>query len=258
MMLRLLVCIALLGSTAFAGWPRVGAGSSADSPPPHPLAYFLVDPCARPESDGLVRAIQCTSPYAPSPSSAELKRRAEIHTDVVELGKVGGFTIYDLWYRRDGSFYQAGAVASADVRSVLVKTDADQYREIDVDVRIGDLFPASEIVNLDGEPILIAKSHDGGNHNRIDENLYMFRPSGLETPDFKAVGETVKKLTPPNMSLRVWTHDYATMTDLVEIYRNDLNLPPVAVQERVRISVTYRFVNGHAVVTSSKYEPYSQ
>jgi hypothetical protein len=176
----------------------------------------------------------------------------------VELGKVGGFTIYDLWYRRDGPLYQAGpSVPYADVRSILVKTANDQYREIDVSVRIGDLFPASEVVNLDGEPILIAKSHDGGNHNRIAETLYMFRPSGLETPDFKAVGEAVTKLIPPNMSIRVWTHNYATRTDLVETYRNDLNLPPVSVQERLRISVTYRFVNGRAVVTGSKFEPYS-
>jgi hypothetical protein len=180
-----------------------------------------------------------------------------MHTDLLELGKAGEFTIYDLWYRRNGSFYQTGAVASADVRSVLVKTGVDQYREIDVDVRTGDLFPASEIVKLDGEPILIAKSHDGGNNNNIGENLYMFRPSGLETPDFKAVGDAVKKLMPPNMSVRAWTHDYSTMTELVEVYRNDLNFPPVSVQERVRISVTYRFINGHAVVTGSKYEPYS-
>lgn len=180
-----------------------------------------------------------------------------MHTDLVELGKAGEFTIYDLWYRRDGSFYQTGTTATADMKSVLVKTARDQYREIDIDVRIGDLFPASEIVSLDGEPILIVKSHDGGNHNRIDERLYMFRPGGLEMPDFRAVGDTVKKLIPPNMSVRVWTHDYATMTDLVEAYRNDLNLPPVAVQERVRISVTYRFVNGQAVVIGSKYEPHS-
>jgi hypothetical protein len=139
-----------------------------------------------------------------------------------------------------------------------VKTAADQYQEIDVSMRRGDLFPASEIVNLDGEQILVAKSHDGGNHNRIDERLYMFRPSGLETPDFKAVADAVAKLTPPNMSVRTWTHDYASMTDHVETYRNDLNLPPVAVQERLRISVAYKFVNGHAVVTSSKYEPDSQ
>jgi hypothetical protein len=254
---RLLVCVALLVSTAFAGWPRVGAAASADSPPPHPLAYFLVDPCARPESDALVLAIQCTRPYAPPQPSTESNRPAEIHAELVQLGKAGEFTIYDLWYRRGGSLFQTGTIASADVRSVLVKTAANQYREIDVDVRIGDLFPASEMVNLDGEPILIAKSHDGGNHSYIDEHLYMFRPSGLESPDFKAIGETVKKLMPPNMSVRVWTHDYATMTDLVEAYRNDLNVPPVSVQERVRISVTYRFVNGHAVVTGSEYEPYS-
>jgi len=144
------------------------------------------------------------------------------------------------------------------LRSILVKTAVDQYREINVQSRFGSSFPASAVINMDGEPILIAKSHDGGNHNRIDEILYMFRANGVETPDFKAVGDAVTKLKPPNMSVRTWTHDYETMIDLVETYRNDLNLPPVSVTERGRITVTYHLSNGRAIVTGSKYEPYSQ
>jgi hypothetical protein len=236
MMLRSLVCIALLGSTAFAGWPRHLGGPFTDSPPPHPLAYFLVDPCTRPESDGIVRAIGCDWQYAPQRSPTELKRRAKTHTDLVELGKVGRFTIYDLWYRRDGPLYQAGPSIYPDVRSVLVKTATDQYREIDVDMRIGDLFSASEIVNLDGEPILIAKSHDGGNHNRIDENLYMFRPSGLERADFSATGEAVAKLMPPNMQFEhghmttprwpIWWRPIGTMSTSRRCpFRSEAELP---------------------------------
>jgi hypothetical protein len=184
-----------------------------------------------------------------------LKRRANTRTELNEIGQIGKLKIYDLWYSRGIEDSPGG---DPSLRSILVEAAPGEYREIDVQMRHGYLFPASEIVVLDGEPILIAKSHDGGNHNRIDETLYMFRPSGLEKPDFKAVSEAVAKLTPPNMSIRVWTHDYATMTDLVETYRNDLGLPSVSVTERCKISVTYRFVNGRAVVTGSKYEPYSQ
>jgi hypothetical protein len=171
------------------------------------------------------------------------------------VGEIGKLKIYDLWYSRG---IEGSPGGDPSLRSILVETAPDQYREIDVQMRHGYLFPESEIVELDGERILIAKSHDGGNHNRIDENLYMFRPRGLEVSNFKAVGEAVAKLKPPNMSIRGWTHDYAAMTDLVEMYRNDLGLPPVSVTERCRISVTYRFVNGRAEVTGSKYEPYSQ
>ncbi len=256
MLIRFVGCIAVIASKAFAEWPRNvsgdGKGGFTDSPPAHPLAYFQVDPCLRPTSDALTGALGCTWVGKPLPTPDEQKSWAGTRSDLVEVGGIGKFTVFDLWYQRGDRFYP-----DFGLRSVLVKTAADQYREINVQSRFGNSFPASEIIRLDGEPILIAKSHDGGNHNRIDETLYMFRPSGLETPDFKAVGETVKKLMPPNMSVRVWTHDYAAMTDLVEAYRNDLNLPPVSVQERVRISVTYRFVNGRAVMTGSKYEPYS-
>ena len=66
-----------------------------------------------------------------------------------------------------------------------------------------------------------------------------------------------KALMPANMSTQTFTEDFDKMTYTVEAYRNDLNLPPVSVSERARITVTYRFFNGRAVVMSSKYEPYS-
>jgi hypothetical protein len=100
------------------------------------------------------------------------------------------------------------------------------------------------------------RSHDGGNHNRIDETLYMFRPSGPEMPSFGALYEAAKKLMPTNMGIRTAINDYASMTYVVQAYRNDLNLPPVTVNERGRITVEYRLVDGRAVVIRSKYEPY--
>ncbi len=235
--MRLLACFALMATTTFAGWERSVSGAEyfTDSPPPHSFAYFRVDPCLRPNSMALGRAIDCATPGF---KSAEL----------AEVGKIGQFTIYDLWYSRNGHY--------SDVRSVLVMTGVDQYREINVQVRRAELFPASEIVTLDGEPILIAKSHDGGNHNRIDNVFYMFRPSGLVAPDFEAIGQAVKKVMPANMSVRTVTDDFEAMTQVVETYRSDLNLPPVSVEERGRITVSYRFMNGRAVVTSAKYEPH--
>jgi hypothetical protein len=254
MLIWLLACAALVATPAFAGWDRVVdslKGSFTDSPPAHPLTYFLVDPCMRPESDLLSPALECTYTGAPPPSPAELERRANVHPDLVEVGKIGGFTIYDLWYRR-GNLYP-----NNDLRSVLVETAPDQFREIDTSIRRGETFPSSEIVTLDGEPILIAKSHDGGQNNRIYQNLYMFRGSGPVPPDFRAVRQAAAQLMPANMSIRTETDDFASMTYVVEAYRNDLNLPPVTVKERGRITVTYRFVEGRAVVTSSKYEPHS-
>jgi hypothetical protein len=254
MLVRLFVSIALVGTTAFAGWERHGSGVKggfSDSPPPHPLAYYLVDPCLRPASDALTRNLDCTWDGAPPPSPAERERRANTHTDLVLIGKIGEFTIYDLRYSRNGFSYP-----DPDLRSVLINTAPDEYREIDVYVRRGVMFPSSEIVEVGGEPILIAKSHDGGNHSWIDEVLYMFRQSGPETPDFKAVGLAVTDLKPPNMSILTARDDFPAMTYVVEMYRNDLNLPTVFVKERGRITVTYRFVDGRAIVTGAKFDRY--
>jgi hypothetical protein len=258
MLVRLLacaaLCAALTGTPAFAGWNRYVdsfKGGFTDSPPAHPLTYFLVDPCMRPDSDPLGRALECTWVGAPPPSPAELERRANLHPDLVEVGKIGEFTIYDLWYRR-GNLYP-----NNDVRSVLVETAPDEFREIATAIRRGETFPSSEIVTLDGEPILIIKSHDGGNNDRIDKTLYMFRKDGPELPDFTAVRQAAIKLMPANMSIRTETDDFASMTHVVETYRSDLNQPPVTVKERGRITVSYRFVEGRAVVTNSKYEAHS-
>jgi hypothetical protein len=244
-----------MGTTAFAEWERYlsgdGKGPSTDSPPPHPLAYFQVDPCLRPRTDPLVLAIECTWQGKPAPTPEELNRWTSTRIDLVELGKIGNLTIYDLWYWRGGPY------PNFDLRTVLVKTATDQYREINVQVRNGDLFPPSEIMKLDREHVLITKFHDGGNDNNIYERLYTFGPGGPETPDFKAIDDAANKLRPPNMSTVTAKNDYASMTYLEETYRNDLNLPRVSVQERGRITVTYRFVDGRAIVTSSKFEPYS-
>jgi hypothetical protein len=245
MLVLLLICIALMSPPAFAGWHRqvdTAKGSFNDSPPPHPLAYFQVDPCLRPNSDALVRALECTWDGAPPPTPAEQERRANTHADLVEVGKIGEFEIFDLWY--------------PDVRSVLVKMAPEMYREINVKlVRRRDQFPSSEIIRLGDELVLIVKSNDGGNNNRIDQVVYTFRQSGPEQVDFKAVHNAAEELIPPNMSIRTAADDFASMTYKVEAYRNDLNLPPVSVTEGARITITYRFVDGHAVVTNAKYEP---
>jgi hypothetical protein len=256
MWLRFFALLVFTGITAVAGWQRHVAGTTGfftDSPPAHPLAYFQVDPCLRPDTDRLGNVIDCTQ-WGTTP--AELENRNKTEIDLVEVGMIGVFTIYDLSYKRTGT-----SVLDPDLRSVLIKTGADQYREIDVVVRRNYFWTGlalnSEIVTLNGESILIAKSHDGGNDNNIFQERYMFRQSGWETPDFRAIGNAVRKLMPANMSFRASEEDFASMTYTAYTYRSDLPGPPVSVKERGRIIVKYRFVNGHAVVTSARYEPYS-
>lgn len=249
--------IALMGTTSFAGWQRTIGGTGnlpvLYSPPSHSLAYFLVDPCLRPDTDALVRARNCNWPgIAPSPD--EVRRRASTRAELKEVGKIREFTIYDLWYST-GEDHDPG---DPSLRSVLVKTATDQYREVNVAMRWGREFPASEIVNLDGEPILIARWNNGANASRTYDTLYMFPPSGSETPDFKAVDEAAAKLKPANMSVYWDKNNYALLTYTAELYTGDVNLPRIMVREHGLITITYRFVDGRAIVTSSKFEPYSQ
>jgi hypothetical protein len=250
MLLRLLGYTVFVAATAFAGWPRYLSGGwngeSFDSPPPHSLKYFLTDPCLRPKDDGFAFALACT--VNSTPTTEERKRWASTRTDLLEVGQIAGFTIYDLWYRRDGYSYPY-----FDVRSVLVKTSASEYRELNVQARNGDDFPASEIVILDGEPILVAKAHPGGNHNWETQMLYMFGPGGPVTPDFTAVHDAVAKLMPPNMH-RIWVEDELASKTYSEEIWNNFNQEPRVPEDGGKIVVTYRFANGRAIVTSSKFE----
>jgi hypothetical protein len=252
MLWRITVCFAVLAATAFAGWNRSVTTEKhhfTDSPPSHPLAYFETDPCLRPDSDRLVGSLdECGKWVGAPPDAAEIERRANTTTEMVELGEIGEFTIYDLWYAR----FQHGR----DLRSVLIKTGSDEYREVNVNNCGSPTYPASEVADLDGEKMLIVEYQDGGQNNNITKTPYVLRPSGLEPPDFSAVGKAINDLIPPkNMSVRHWNDDYSAMKVVIEFYRNDTNQPPVMVVDRGCITVTYCYFQGHAVVTGSNYEP---
>lgn len=127
MLARFWACVALLAATASGAWERTvqsGKGEFIDSPPPHPLAYFQMDPCARPETDPVAAFFSCLS-GKPSPEEAE--RRSQTTTELVEIGKIEDFTIYDLWYTRG---FWGPSDNGRDGRSVIVKTGEDEYREL--------------------------------------------------------------------------------------------------------------------------------
>jgi hypothetical protein len=248
----------LVSATAFAAWPRhltCPKCASDDSPPPHPLAYFQVDPCSRPDGDALVRDIECTWLGKAPPSKEELALRAKTTTRLAELGKIGDFTVYDFWYSREASNHDS---YYGDMRSVLVQTGEDEYREIDVKTRYGpgDPFPPSEVIDLDGEPVLIIKYHDGGNHTWIETRVLLLRQSGPEKADFREIGDAVSQLTPAGMSGLRADDDFPSMTYSEMVYRPETYDPGHGVMEGGRITITYRFHGGRAVVTTSKYEPF--
>ncbi len=187
------------------------------------------------------------------PTPKELERRTKTTTELIEIGKIGELTVYDLWYTR--GVYSEG---HRDLRSILIQTGPDEFREFDVHdfFTAYNLYLPSEIVVLDGDPLLIVEYHDGGNNNHIYKTPYFFRENGPEKADFSAVAKAIKALIPPYMSVRGSEDDYASMQSIVELYRNDTHEALVSVKERARVTITYRFFDGHAVVTGNTYQPY--
>src|SRR5271165_5686532 len=100
MLIRLLGGLVFVAATAFAEWPRFvsgnGGGGFTDSPPAHPLAYFRVDPCLRPPTDPLAGALGCTWAGKPPATPEEMEGWAKTLTDLVEIGKIGKFSIFEL------------------------------------------------------------------------------------------------------------------------------------------------------------------
>jgi hypothetical protein len=257
MLMRLLLCIALVGPAAFAGWPRyVGVLDSdhTDTPPPHRLEYFQVDPCLRPRSDFLVRAFECN----PSPSELKRELRAATRTKLVEVGKTAKFTIYDLWYLTPPTD-RSGIPTDFNMRSVLVKSGPDEYHEIDVRTPYESILPPSMTIDtFNGGPLLIVESNEGGIHHVIVDTLYMFDRTGVVKPNFLAVEQAIQKLMPPGLSILTETNDYASPACEVTLFRPDRNEPSCCQTAEGKITVYYRFVGSRAAVTGSKYEPPSQ
>jgi hypothetical protein len=94
MLLRVVLCVIVIATTAPAEWKRyvhMPHGEWSDSPPAHDLAYFRLDPCLR--SDVKDRILQCGQP----PSKEDLEERAKAtHSDLSVVGKIGAFTVYDV------------------------------------------------------------------------------------------------------------------------------------------------------------------
>jgi hypothetical protein len=158
------------------------------------------------------------------------------------LGTLDRFTVLEIWYPR--------------MRSILVQTGADRYREIDVFVRRYLGFPSSEVLKPDGQQVLIVRSHDGGNNTYVFERVLRIHNGAPEVINFAAIDEMVTKMMPAHMSVRIWSNDYASRTYEVHLTRNDLGLPLVMVEDRGTITIRYRLAGNRAVVRDAEYEGY--
>ena len=161
----------LAASTVFGQWNRYVqtiTGERTDSPPFHTLQYFKIDPCLRTGSNE--RILGCGSG---SPTKAELDRLAKTRTDLKLVGKIGPFTIYDLYYFYcyDDSCYDDKRVRGE--RSILVGSGSNQFHEIEFTGRGGAIY-SSEILKVGSQQVLKTKSDDGGSYHFVYEDYFAF------------------------------------------------------------------------------------
>jgi len=151
-------------------WKRhvmTAKGDWFDAPPPHALAYFTDSPASLDESGDF--CYLCT----PEKRLAEAKAAKGPRAEVRLVGKIGTFSVYDVYYR----FQSEGSV---DWKSILVKTGANIFREIyhcqptQVDARA---LP-SVLIRIGNEVLLRARYLVGGNKGMVEDDYYSFKRNG--------------------------------------------------------------------------------
>jgi hypothetical protein len=111
----------------------------------------------------------------------------EPKAEVRVVGKISGFTIYDVFYR----FQSEGAI---DWKSVLVRTGADRYREIFHDQPNEGKPNASFFVKL-GDQMLLGVQDNQYRMDSIGEYWY-FTDNAAFRVDFAPIWNAARKVTP--------------------------------------------------------------
>lgn len=184
-MLRLLALVTLLTTTAFGSWERhvyTGIGEGyVYAPPPHPLSFLRMHPCLRPAE--LERVGQCFADGKPPADAFKVLR-----TDLKLVGKVDGFSIFELSYYFDDS-------NTIGMSSVLVQTGPDEFHEIyDSEVIGPGAGLESRVVDADGTQLLEVTYFTGGAYDGgLRHFLAFFGKDGPTHLDFTPVYEAAGK-----------------------------------------------------------------
>jgi hypothetical protein len=162
-------------------------GNDTGPAPSYTLAYFAHDVFLRPES-----CVDCTS-----------QERADIaetaRTEVVKAGEVRGLEVYDVNYH-----YQHDATAD---RSVIVRSGADEYREIfyGQPVTNDGGFSATKIIgDTEDQTLVWLRVDTGGNHHEMVDFLFRLNSDGATRVDLNPVLEIADSILPVNGELNIW------------------------------------------------------
>lgn len=244
--MRLLMLWTLMAVSANTGlWQRhilTGTGETFDTPRPHGLAYFTEDAFLRDEGNDFCD--DCT----PS-GKAKVHRQHRFKTELKEVGRLKGFTIYDLYYRFDGNVDRA----EIDWKSILVEVSPGSYREIYHLQPTNALIKPSFIGKAGSEQLLVTHDEIPGTGNFSYEDYFWFSPAGAARVNIEEIGRTVQALLPKGYG--VWKGgglDIETMKYRWGVWKDgDANCCPSG----GTVEMEFRLEENRIVVTKSRYDP---
>jgi hypothetical protein len=177
----LLLFFPLIGLSQWVRRIELGINWS-DSPPPHSLAYFRLDPCRRTGVSDRRILTECDWPSGQPP-----KRVAKVN----EVGSGGWFSVYEVEYFSDDDDSQVA------MRSVLVRTAPGQFREIHLASNMphGTLYPV-KLLHAERQPVLKVAFDDGGIYHIRNEEYYVVLPTGPLELNFESVYRAAKAAAP--------------------------------------------------------------
>lgn len=240
------VLVMLFATLAHASlWQRhvqSGKGDSFDSPRPHPLAYFTRNPFLRDDADQFCSA--CTQS-----DKAAMRSRHKFRTEVRKVGKLYGFTVYDVFYSFDDDI----ATKQIDWKSILVEVSPGQFREIYHLQPIAGQIKPSFFLKVGAEEILVTRDLIPGTGNNYYEDYFWLSPSGAARIDIEAIIKAVQSVLPPGLG--VWNggglHIGALRYHMRVWKESDSHCCPTGGS----VDIRFRLDGSRIVVTSKRYDP---
>jgi hypothetical protein len=244
---RLLCLAGLLAAPVAAAWQRhfmTAKGEHLDTPEPHPLSYFTTYPIMRFEDWSCYR---CN----PEQSVIEAKKTT-VSSKLTLLGNLAGFGIYQLYYHfedRDPSL--------PDTKLILVKTGADEYREIyhREPTQVDALCLPSRLITVGDDEFLEAQYVVGGKSQPTIDDYFWFDKSGSTLVDFSPIITTAKSALPAGKE-PIWIYDMDKTPGTHYLWTSGAPLiARVRLEDGGLVEVEFKFERGKVIPTKTSYNP---
>lgn len=149
--------------------------------------------------------------FLPSEERLALAKKVKVKTDLRRVGKLAAYEIYDL-------YYQFGSERRTDTKLILVKTGADQYREIyqcTPSTSFGTGAAQSVFIRIGNDQFLEAKyDASGGRTDAVGQkaadfyDYFWFDKTGANLVDFRPILLAAKSVRPTGAPFP-WAKDLA-------------------------------------------------